>query len=201
MSLRAFVVSCLLAGGAAGFALHGVRAQRQAVVSIERAGGSVDYSIDWSDGDYIGGGRSRWHEYFAEWFGIDCFSHATRVILLDCMDTKVLSDIGRLDRLECLYLAGPAVSSDELRFVELLTRLEEIRLLGGEIDDAALRHLRGLKKLRRLYIGGHRITDGCVVRLEPLTSLEEISLWRTCVTEEGILRLRRVLPKAKLFIQ
>jgi hypothetical protein len=50
LSLRAMMVVILLIGGGLGWFLVRVRTQRDAAAAVKRAGGSISYDWEWSDG-------------------------------------------------------------------------------------------------------------------------------------------------------
>ncbi len=82
------------------------------------------------------------------------------------MTDAMLKDIGRLEHLEALHVAGARQATDE-----------------------GLRHLAGLKGLRQLVISGTAITDRGLAALRGLSKLEMLSLAGTSVTDEGLRHL------------
>jgi hypothetical protein len=54
---------------------------------------------------------------------------------------------------------------------------------------------RRARRGRYLYLGRTRITDGGFERLIGLAKLRELHVTRTSVTEAGVQRLQRALPK------
>jgi hypothetical protein len=189
------MILLIILGGGLGWIVHRARAQRDIVAAIVQAGGSVDYDWEWTDGDYIPGKRASWPKWLGDRIGIDYVCNVSRVILLDIKTDPVLVQVGKLNRLECLYLSGPAVTDGRLEPLERLTRLEELRLLGGEIRDAGLAHLESMRSLRRLFLGGPKITNAGLVHLKGLTNLEVLYVMKTGVTGEGMEKLRLALPK------
>jgi hypothetical protein len=72
------VVFLLCAG--LGWAVHRARVQREAVEAIRRAGGFVEYDVDW---DYLygpGGRMPRWQGWLANVVGVDYFGTVRGVV-------------------------------------------------------------------------------------------------------------------------
>ena len=80
-----------------------------------------------------------------------------------------------------IYLGGPNIefeglpaTDDDWSRLERLTSIKELTLHGGSVDDDRLKHLNGL------------------------TQLESLKLLNTKVSDEGLARIRSVLPGCKI---
>jgi hypothetical protein len=51
LSVRALMILIMIVGGGLGRIVHRARVQRDIVAAIDRAGGSVDYDWEWTDGE------------------------------------------------------------------------------------------------------------------------------------------------------
>src|SRR5262245_4332332 len=109
LSVRALMVVVLITGGVLGWVIHRARVQREAVAAIRQAGGSVSYhdqSMPRSSGN------DWWPRWAADILGIDYFDDV-RSVFLESKESDLeaeLAHVGRLRRLEELYLAGSQVT-------------------------------------------------------------------------------------------
>ena len=198
-SVRGMIVLVLVTGGWLGWVVRSARIQREAVAAIEKAGGSVDYDWEWTDGDYIQGKRARWQEWLGDRVGFEYASSVSRVILLECDSQPVFSQLRNFDRLEALYLGGPVMTDDRLVHLERLASLRELRV--DTIGDGGLARIGSLRGLQRLYLFGPKVTDNGLAHLRGLPSLELLWLSNTRVTRVGMFNLRMALPKLMISIK
>ncbi len=155
-----------------GWIVHQAHVQRDAVVAIERAGGSVVYDWEWSNGKPIPGAKSPAPGWLIDLIGGDNFGHVTRLILTTPSATDAtLADVGRLTRLQELYVSSPSVSDAGLEHLTGLTNLSVIWLYRTQVTDAGLAHLKGLTHLSYLRLHGTRVTDAGLSHLNGLTKL------------------------------
>ena len=141
VTLRALLVMVLLVGAGLGLHVHSARVQRDAVMAINRAGGSVSYgrelpSETFKDpGDWHRLGDPRpivpWPRWLVESVGIDQLAAPTHVVLFEENPDAVLAHVARLGRLKELFCYS-------------------------SISDAGMVHLRGLKELRLLWLAATR---------------------------------------------
>jgi hypothetical protein len=159
-----------------GWHLRTVRIQQDAVAAIKRAGGSVTY--DWEWGNYNpdiidSNGKPRAPKWLADRVGVD---HVASVVLVDLVprstkdpnkaDDATLAHVGRLGRLESLWLNGTAITDAGLAHIQGLTGLRDLTIGDTRVSDAGLAHLKGMTRLGTLYIIGNRVTDDGVLELE-----------------------------------
>lgn len=89
------------------------------------------------------------------------------------------------------------VTKQAWQIVGTLANLEELDL---PITDAGMKYLTNLTKLRKLSIDTKtHITDAAIVHLEKLSRLEKLSAWFSRLSDKGITRLRRSLPRLKVY--
>jgi Leucine-rich repeat (LRR) protein len=95
-----------------------------------------------------------------------------------------------------VWLAGPQVTDDALKYLSRLTCLGSLTLEGAPVTDAGLEHLKGLTNLQELFLRCPRVTDAGLQHLKGLTSLRTLRLHDTQVTFAGVIELRRALPES-----
>jgi hypothetical protein len=141
-SVRGTIVVVLLVGGWLGWIVRGSRIQREAVEAIEKAGGTVMYNWEYSNGTMVPAGNPWAPTWLVNLIGVDCFGHVTSVSL---------SQTGN----------GTTYAQ-----VERLTRLERLNLLTSSLDYSGLAHLKGLTKLSSLELANTQVTDAGVKQLQ-----------------------------------
>jgi hypothetical protein len=78
------MILIIIVGGGLGWIVHRARVQRDIVAAIERAGGSVNYDWEWTNGHYIDGKRAWWPKWLGDRIGIDYVCNVSRVVFSDC---------------------------------------------------------------------------------------------------------------------
>ena len=164
LSVRGLIVVVLLVGGWFGWEVRSARIQREAVVAIEEAGGSVKYDWEWSNGKSIPGGKPWSPRWLVDLIGIDYFGHVTAVVFFelgmtkqsgfDLLNDTVIVQVGRLTELERLDLYGSPITEAGVgqRF--------------ANVTDAGLVHLKGLANVSSLNLMGAKITDTGLLHLK-----------------------------------
>ncbi len=189
-SLRGLIVLVLVIGGGVGFVVHSARVQRQAVVAIEHAGGSVYYDWTWNDDRFISPGKPWAPQRLIDLIGIDYFGHVTSVSLRN-PDETTLAHIGRLTRLQQFRFNHSPDNKASLKHLKGLRELTELYSGDAMFTDSDLNNLKGMTKLTKLTIlEGRAITDAGLANLEGLTKLTELRLPRTQVTDTGLAHLK-----------
>ncbi len=146
-SVRGLIFLVIVVGAGLGWIVRQAHIQRDAVAAIKSAGGSVAYSWEWDHGKAIPGGRPWAPSSVVESIGVDFFGHVTDVKLyfpLWPADT-VLAEVGRLNRLQKLWLNNASVTDAELVHLNGLKNLSVLAIYGPEVTDAGLVHLKGLR--------------------------------------------------------
>ena len=75
----------------------------------------------------------------------------------------------------------------------------EVSLLGPKVTDAALEYVKGMKSLRAMDLTKTKITDAGLEHLKGLSKLKVLVLRDTEVTDKAVNKLRRALPKCKIY--
>jgi internalin A len=199
-SVRVWMILVLLLGGGLGWIVRGARVQREAVAAIRRAGGSVRYNWEWSNGQPNPAGRPWAPGWLVDRIGIDYFGSVTAVYLdrgirwgffRDRRDLNpILAHVGRLKCLEWLYLNASSVTDDSLVHLRGLTNLRVLGLDNTDVGDEGLAHLKGLTNLGRLILDGTRVSDAGLVHVGRLRRLETLILNKTSVTDAGMVHLQ-----------
>lgn len=187
VSVRALMGLVLVLAVWLGWYVHGVHVQQDAVAAIKRAGGSVTYDWEWGNynPDIINyNGKSRAPKWLAKLIPVDYVSNVVDVHLTSHRpmspsqaDDETLAHVGRLGRLESLWLDSTTVT------------------------DAGLAQLRGLTGLRHLFISRTSMSDAGLVHLKGMPRLVILSISGSRVTDEGLLDLERALPTASIYRQ
>jgi internalin A len=190
-SVRAMIVVVLVIGAWMGWIVRQAHVQRDAVAVIRRAGCSVMYNWEWSDGRSIPGGKPQAPRWLVELVGVDYFGHVT---VVGCSTSPsasdaTLADIGRLTRLQLLYANSPSLGDAGLAHLKGLKKLTRLDLFGTRVTDAGLPHLTGLRKLSILGLGGTQVSDAGLAHLRGLNNVTSLALSNTQVTDVGLVHL------------
>jgi internalin A len=223
-SVRGLIVVVLVIGAGLGWIVHVAHVQRDAVAAIKKAGGTVQYDWESSNGKPVPGGKPWAPRWLVDLIGVDFFGHVTVVSLnfwSNAPDTALV-EVRRLNHLQILWLGyasfsdaelvslkeltnlsvlgveGTRVTDAGLAALKGLTKLSDLHLGGTQITDAGLVHLKGLTKLSVLLVDGTRITDAGLVHLKGLTKLKRLALINTGVTDAGVKELERALPNVTI---
>lgn len=148
--------------------------QREAVATIETAGGSVMYdtSLPWTGGM---DSPLQWPQWLLDKVGIDYFASVQSVYL----DDSQVTDAG-------------------LEYLKRLTGLKWLFLTNTQVTDAGLEHTKHLSSLRYLVLTNTQVTDVGLEHLSTLTALEVLYVEKTNITDIGLAQLKRTLPKCKV---
>jgi Leucine Rich repeat len=199
-SVRGLIVLVLVTGVSVGWLVRSARIQREAVATIERAGGRVRYDSEWSTGKSIPAGKPWAPRWLTDLIGVDYFGRVTTVRLFSSSRASdaTLAHVGRLTRLQRLNLDQSAVSDSGLAHLKGLTNLTFLALGGTQVTDAGLAQLKGLTRLSSLDLTGTHVTDAGLVYLKGLTSLRNLEIGGTQVKDAGVKELTRVLPSLRI---
>jgi internalin A len=182
LTVRTLMILVLVLAGGLGWIVHRARVQREAVAAIERSGGRVRYAYERKDQNPIPGGKSRWPGWLIGMVGVDYFETVVFAELFERGSDAEMAWIGRLGRLEELYLNvsnsdGPPASG---------------------LTDAGMVHVAGLDRLRTLLISSNRVGNAGLKPVGGLTGLQNLTILMTQATPEGVSGLRRSLPKLRV---
>jgi hypothetical protein len=194
-SVRGLIVVVLVIGGGLGWVIREAHIQRDAVAAIEKAGGWVRYDWEWRNGNSIPGGQPWAPGRLVDLIGVDYFGHVVAVWFWPSLGTDgTLVHVGRLTRLQMLFVSSPSVRGVGLAHLKGLANLSGLDLSGSEVSDVGLAHLKGLTSLSHLDLSETRVTDAGLTHLKGLTKLSYLGLRGTQVTRAGMNALERALP-------
>jgi Leucine Rich repeat len=199
-SIRGLIVLVLLIGAGLGWLVRRAHVQRDAIVAIRRAGGSVLYDWEWNNGKSVPGGIPWASKWLVDLIGIDYFAHVTSVSLRPTPSDSAIVEVGRLTQLERLQLIGGFVSDSELAHLKGLTKLSDLYLSSNHVSDAGLAHLKGLTKLKFLQLGNTRVTDVGLAHLKGQTKLQYLTLGGTQVTDGGLVHVEGLSSLSLLWL-
>jgi Leucine-rich repeat (LRR) protein len=98
-----------------------------------------------------------------------------------------------------LWLSDTQISDDGLAHLRGLTELQTLTLDRTAVTDEGLEYIEDLSNLRFLGIGGTQVSDDGLLQLEDLGRLRALFLHdNPLVTEEGVERLRTLLPNCRI---
>jgi hypothetical protein len=117
---------------------------------------------------------------------------ALRVLTLDGTTISDLAPLAKLRKLESLSLAEMPVT--DLSPLTGLTELRRLYLEGSQVKD--LLALADLMKLEMLDLNNTQVAD--IAPLVGLKKLRRLNLWRTRVSKEQVLSLKRALPDLQI---
>jgi Leucine Rich repeat len=200
LRVRGLLVFVIGLGLYLGWMVHSARIQRSAVAEIERRGGTVWYSFEWSAGSPYFAAPPRWRVWLHREIGTDYFSRVTKVNLrpLSASDALLahIQNLVEIEDLEarCSGHTHRRISDAGLKCLSKLYNLTRLSLSGSDITDNGLLHLRWLSKLRELDLSDTPITDEGLIYLGGAKRLLYLNLSRTRVTDTGVQYIERALP-------
>jgi hypothetical protein len=200
--------------------MHGVRAQREAVVKIIALGGSVlyEYQLD-EHGRYLPEPRRyqvspRGPQWLRNLIGPHHFNSVANVNLFNTgMTDDDLACLDGLPRLVSLGVEQLAITSAGMVHLKHVPRLRWLFLDGTLVDDEGMQHVaeltdlellstsgkvsdRGLEllttlaKLKELTLNSSQVTDHGLKHLESLQNLESLQLYQTQISDDGLEHLK-----------
>jgi internalin A len=187
-SIRGLIVLVLVIGAGLGWIVREADVQRDAVLAITAAGGSICYDWEWSNGESIPRGKPLAPQWLVELIGVDYFGHVTYVEVFDVPDAT-LAHVGRLAP-QMFFSASPTVTDAGLAHLRGPTNLSGLWLISTRVTDAGLVHLKGLTNLSFLSLDGAHVTDAGLAHLGGLTKLSDLRLIGTRVTDTGLVHLK-----------
>ncbi|WP_165070092.1 leucine-rich repeat domain-containing protein [Paludisphaera rhizosphaerae] len=107
-----------------------------------------------------------------------------------------LVHVGKLPRLQSLYLDGSPITDAGLASIQDLTELESLYLLRTEIRGPGLAQLKALPYLKTLHLDDAPLTDDGLKALAGATSLEDLSINGVALTA-GRLPYLLAIPRLK----
>ena len=93
----------------------------------------------------------------------------------------------------------PGASDDAVALLGRMPRLERVFVSGEEVTDAGVRHLASLRNLKTVCLSGTNVGDEGVKRFGSLEELEQLYLTHTQVTDQGLRQLESTLPGCKVW--
>ncbi len=123
----------------------------------------------------------------------------TKIKTLNLSQTRVtdegLSNLEGLTGLKYLHLFGTDIADAGLKHLGRLSKIELLCLDDSRITDAGLAHLKNMTELRTLHIQSKAsITDAGLDLLTGFAKLRELRVGGTEVTDEGVDKLKELLP-------
>jgi len=209
-SVRGLIVVVLVIGLWFGLIVRPARVQRDAVVAITKAQGSVMYDWEWSNGKAIPGGKPWAPEWLVDLIGVDYFGHVTEVSYHKRGLALIIARVERLlaetESASIPRLRGPftlTITDGIAMMVPLksLTELSDLDLSSTDVTDAGLAHLKGLTKLTALDLRDTQVSSAGLKHLEGLTKLTKLQLSNTRLTDAGLVHLRGLTNLSELVIR
>jgi hypothetical protein len=202
----------LVLGGGLDWVVRRAHVQRDAVATIERAGGHVVYEWARSDREYPPGARLEpsWPRWLVRWLGPDYFGDVVEVYIgyanrayaphPDRLDDALLAQVARLKNLEVFWIHGGYVAPVTDAGLEVLAefpRLKRVEFssLRPGIRGKFLRHLGTMLHLRSLDLNQVSVPDdvlATIARLPPMDHMRLVNL--RVESEAGIAGLLRKFP-------
>jgi Leucine-rich repeat (LRR) protein len=200
ISVRGLIVLVLMIGAGLGWIVRRAHFQRDAVRAVLKAGGQVDYDLNYdrypADGVFPWKKLASWKMLIADRIGFDFVYHVAYVQLTGFQTPnetdrqRALAHLPDFGRLGTLNLAGGSVTDSDLAGLESLNHLEHLMLQNTAITDAGLAHLRALTSLQEIFIRNAPIGDQGLAHLQALPSLRHLTLSHTGITDAGMERLK-----------
>ncbi len=196
ISIRSLIVLVLIIGGGLGWIVHRARVQREAVVTIEEAGGLVFYDFQRTDYDIDPPTPppKPWPEWVMNIIGIDYLSDVVSASPSPLLETenkdKFFAAVTRLRGLKSLGLVYDLINDDDLVHLRDLTRLRDLTLSSSALKGPGFVYLVDMKDLRVLDVGNIPASDSDLAALGKLNQLESLRLGGPNITDAGLTHLR-----------
>ena len=203
LSLRlAMVMIVLVAIPLARLAVR-ARAQKEAVLAISKAGGSVGY--DWQflpDGRRKPSPKQPGQSWIQQWLGQDYFQTVEQVILQrEDIGDDVMEQVGKLDGLRCINITGTRITDAGIAHLAGLSRLRTAYFQwDGHLTGACLVHLRDKKELTWLGVFTPGLRDDDLKHIEGLHQLETLLLRSPSLGDPGMTHIRGLTALKRLWI-
>jgi hypothetical protein len=204
-SVRSLVLSLTIFALWLGWQVHRARRQREAVETIEAAGGIVTYQDEQSSADdqIPAKAAPRERGWLARVLG-DAYVDTVVAAQLVNGTNEELVAASRLPRLERLALFNSHLTDEDLSLLRGLTKLRSLTV--AAISDAGWEHLGAIgqtrvtgvglahlprpTKLLTLNLRGAPVTDEGMAFVGRLTALKDLDLGDTRITDRGMAHLR-----------
>jgi internalin A len=199
LSMRGLIVLVLVIGAGTGWFIRSARIQRDAVVAIKKAGGSVNYNWEWSNGKAIPGGKPWMPKRLVELLGVDYLGHVTRVSYMqrasDLMNARMAETQARLAEIKAELAASEAKLDKALGRAdgETVNPVQPPKPVASTVSndgDVFTADLLALPQLSCVDLSFSDVTDDGLAHLKMVTSLSELNLTRTVITDAGLAHLK-----------
>jgi Leucine Rich repeat len=220
LSVRGLMVLVLILGGGLGWFIYRARVQQEAVAAIQRVGGGIAYSWQWSSGAPVfPPPKPPWPIWVRRILGPDFLDTVAYVRLQgNQCDDEALRAACRLPWLEELIVVDTSVTDSGAENLRQLKNLRSLDLRLNRITARALRHIGGMTEMRELKLAMKRspvplrdedvaflkrltrleslmlpsadLTDAWLVYIEDLKNLKRLQLYDMAITADGLHHLR-----------
>lgn len=190
--LRSLCILVTIAAVACGWTKKRLRDRRDAVIAVERAGGTIGYAVAgpaWLR-KIVDDERSFWNPtqvFIGSKYQINDESLAA----LD----GALHDF---DDLEMLDIRSTRITDASAVVIGECTGIIRLQLSDTNVGDTTVRAIRNCWRLRSLHLDNTKVTDDCIDDLCQLSTLTKLSLTNTAITQSGIEALRKRLPNCNV---
>jgi hypothetical protein len=198
--VRALMIFVLIIGAGIGWVVRRAQVQRDAVAAIQRAGGTIRYDFQLQGLFPNPSGKPRAPRWLVERLGVDYFANVVYVALPKASDAE-LAHIGKLARLEWLFLGGSTVTDKGWTSLDELPNLQVLSLAGASIGDAGMVHVRGLLRLKSLTLHSTKVSDAGLANVRRLVRLEKLNLANTKITDAGLVHLMGLTKLQRLYVR
>ncbi|MDP7020190.1 MAG: PQQ-binding-like beta-propeller repeat protein [Pirellulaceae bacterium] len=113
-------------------------------------------------------------------------------------EAKDLVALKWLNQIISLEMTHKSINDETLDHVRGLTSLTSINLRGSGVTDAGIAKLNGLTNLRTLLLQNTGVTDTSIDHIGKHQRLRAINLLNTKISQEGVRRLKALLPRAQV---
>lgn len=115
------------------------------------------------------------------------------------IDDGAMVHLKGLTNLESLHLGMTKVGDEGLKQLKDLTHLKMLDLVSTEVSGAGLASIAKAKDLEVLDLDHcHNIDDESIANIENFANLKELRIRETCITAEGLEKLKAALPNCKI---
>ena len=176
------MILVLVVGCGIGWKVSRDRSERQAVEAIRAAGGMVLYDYQFSTDPEVMRRIMRVQEpaaprWLRRWLGEDFFQTVMAVRISQAIKPEVLDSVARLNGLVDLNLTLSEGLDDAWPVLGRMTRLEQVFLGGPGVNEKTMQALGTLRSLRRINLSQVRLTDKALDELARQPTVRELAFF------------------------
>ncbi|HZZ27304.1 MAG TPA: hypothetical protein VFE46_04790 [Pirellulales bacterium] len=108
-----------------------------------------------------------------------------------------LAELAGSSHLSILVLIDTPTTDADIARLEDLPKIISLALRGTNVTDLGIAHIVKFHTLKYLFLRHTQISDACIPELGRMTWLKQLEIDQTQITEDGMKKLRALLPNTE----